>query len=59
MRTRRVDHVICRLSGWTSRITNPNREFHRVAVDGDLLGLVVHADRALHVLVELVLGEPQ
>lgn len=40
-------------------VTNPNCEFHYIAVDGNLLGLIIHPDRALHVLVELILGKPQ
>lgn len=41
------------------RTTNPYREFHCIAINGDLFGLVIHSDCALHVLVELIFGESQ
>jgi len=40
-------------------VTNPNCQFHCVAINGDLLGLIIHSNCALHVLIEFILSESQ
>lgn len=42
-----------------SKTTNPDGEFYRITVDRNLFGSVIHADRALHILVELVFRESE
>lgn len=53
-----VNYVIF-FSPQETTITNPNREFDCIAINGYLLGFIIHSDCALHIFAEFIFGEPQ